>query len=59
MNAVEVDRQLKANSLKNILISGGASLESSLLKNQLIDKVNLRVHPAIVGSGIPVFLQGK
>jgi dihydrofolate reductase len=54
-NAVESVRQLKANSRKNILISGGANLASSLLKNQLIDKVNLRIHPVIVGSGIPFF----
>jgi dihydrofolate reductase len=54
-DAAEVVRQLKANSRKNILISGGASLASSLLKNQLIEKVNLRIHPVIIGSGIPVF----
>jgi dihydrofolate reductase len=54
-NVVETIRLLKANSRKNILISGGASLASSLLKNQLIDNVNLRIHPVVIGTGIPAF----
>jgi dihydrofolate reductase len=54
-DVVEAVRQLKGNSRKNILISGGANLASSLLKNQLIDNVNLRIHPVVIGTGIPVF----
>lgn len=54
-NVVDTVRQLKSKTAKDILIAGGASLASSLLKEQLIDKVNLRLHPVMIGMGISVF----
>ncbi|MXQ55924.1 dihydrofolate reductase family protein [Shimazuella alba] len=38
----------KQQSGKDIYVSGGASLEKSLLELGLIDKLNLFVHPGIL-----------
>ena len=52
-------RRIKSESGKNIWLYGGASLTTSLLNLQLVDKISLAVHPIILGAGKPLFQQIK
>jgi dihydrofolate reductase len=46
---------LKAEKGKDIVLSGGSILATKLLSENLIDEIQLRVHPVLIGSGIPLF----
>ena len=48
--------KLKNKSGKDILVYGGASFVSSLLKNNLIDELNLFVNPVAIGKGMRIFV---
>lgn len=48
-------RKLKEAKGKDILLSGGSVLATHLLAEDLIDEVQLRVHPVFIGSGIALF----
>ena len=52
--AVEEVRRLKAQTGKNLSV-GGASLAGTLMKQGLIDEIQLFVMPVILGSGTPFF----
>ncbi len=52
--ADEVNR-LKGESGKNIIVYGGSSFVSALLKEGLIDEVHLIVNPVDLGRGVSVF----
>ena len=52
--ADEVNR-LKRQNGKDIIVYGGASFVSSLVKNQLIDEFHLFVNPTILGEGMTIF----
>jgi dihydrofolate reductase len=54
-NAVEEIAKLKQQPGKNILIEGSAMLVQALLQADLIDEINLIVHPALAGSGKRLF----
>jgi dihydrofolate reductase len=54
-DVAKVIQSLKEEGGKDILLSGGAELAFALLQKQLIDEISLRIHPVIIGSGIPVF----
>jgi len=50
----------KVNMLKNkkgrdIIVYGGASFVSSLIKNNLIDEYHLFINPAAIGKGLGIF----
>lgn len=47
--------QLKAQPGKNILIPGSPTLVRSLLREGLLDELNLNVCPVVVGSGLRLF----
>lgn len=47
--------QLKEKESGNILVYGGATLVSSLLKHRLIDELYLLVNPVVIGSGMTAF----
>lgn len=47
--------QLKNKTGKDILVYGGANFVSSLLKNNLIDELNLFVNPVAIGKGMEIF----
>lgn len=49
-------RALKARDGKNICVMGGGELARSLFAAGVIDEVGLNVHPVLLGSGIPMFL---
>lgn len=48
--------QLKNKPGKDILVYGGANFVSSLLKNNLIDELNLFVNPIAIGKGMEIFV---
>ncbi len=54
-NIVEEIRSLKQQPGKNLVIDGSAGLIHSLTNLGLIDEYRLRVHPVILGSGVPLF----
>ncbi|MEZ5291964.1 MAG: dihydrofolate reductase family protein [Vicinamibacterales bacterium] len=49
-------RDLKQRPGKDILIMSGGSLARSLLAVGVIDEIGLNVHPVLLGSGVPAFL---
>jgi dihydrofolate reductase len=53
--AAERLRELKAQPGKNIAMSGSATLVRWLLREGLLDELNLLVHPIVVGSGQRLF----
>jgi dihydrofolate reductase len=49
-------RGLKGQQGKGICVMGGGDLARSLLEADLIDEVGLNVHPVLLGTGVPLFL---
>lgn len=49
---------LKKQAGKDIIVYGGASFVASLLDSELIDELNLFVHPVVLGEGRTIF-RGK
>jgi dihydrofolate reductase len=47
--------QLKNKKGKDIIVYGGASLDSSLIKAGLIDEYHLSVNPTALGNGLTIF----
>jgi dihydrofolate reductase len=60
-NVEEEVKKIKAQPGKDIWLFGGASLTSSLLEKDLVDEMELAVHPIVLGSGKPLFsnLKGR
>lgn len=52
-------RALKKKKGKNIIVFGGGDFARSLFEADVIDEVGLNVHPVVLGSGIPFFLDAK
>jgi len=48
-------RQLKQKPGNDLIVYGGATFVSSLLHENLIDELNLCVHPVALGKGLPIF----
>jgi dihydrofolate reductase len=46
---------LKSQNGKDIIVYGGASFDSSLIKAGLIDEFYLFVNPAAIGKGMTIF----
>ena len=47
--------KLKSESGKDIIVYGGATFDSSLIKAGLIDEFHLLIEPAAIGSGMAIF----
>ena len=47
--------KLKSESGKDIVVYGGATFDSSLIKAGLIDEFHLFVNPVAIGSGMAIF----
>lgn len=52
-------RTLKNKKGKNIIVLGGGVFARSLFEADVIDEVGLNVHPVLLGSGVPFFLDAK
>ena len=55
-DAADFVRDLKAGPGKDICVMGGSSLARSLFAAGVIDEVGLNIHPVLLGSGVPFFL---
>lgn len=49
-------RALKAAPGKDIVVMSGGNLAASLFAEGVIDEVGLNVHPLLLGSGVPTFV---
>jgi dihydrofolate reductase len=60
-NLIDEVKDLKNRKGKDIIVSGGATFVSNLIKNNLIDEYFLFVNPAAIGNGMSIFskLDGK
>jgi dihydrofolate reductase len=47
--------KLKSESGKDIIVYGGATFDSSLIRAGLIDEFHLFINPAAIGSGMAIF----
>jgi dihydrofolate reductase len=52
-------QDLKNQDGKDIFAMGGGELVKSLFEANLIDEVDLAIHPVLLGSGIPLFHEMK
>jgi dihydrofolate reductase len=55
----ELVNNLKTQSGKDIYVDGGAKIVNDMLKLNLIDELIISVIPVFLGSGIPLFQQGR
>jgi dihydrofolate reductase len=55
-DAVEFVRDLKERPGKDICVFGGGDFARSLFAAGMIDEVGFNMHPVLLGSGIPLFL---
>jgi dihydrofolate reductase len=49
-------RDLKTQPGKDIIVMSGGNLARSLFEADAIDEVGLNIHPVLLGSGVPAFL---
>ena len=54
-NATKFVDRIKHEKGNDILLSGGSSLAGSLITEKLVDEIHMRLHPVLIGSGIPIF----
>ncbi|HET8841452.1 MAG TPA: dihydrofolate reductase family protein [Ktedonobacteraceae bacterium] len=57
-NIVEEITRLKQEEGKNLVIDGSPGLIHSFTSLGLIDEFRIRLHPVVLGSGVPLFKQG-
>ena len=55
-DAAEFVRNLKQQPGKGICLMGGGEFARSLFEADLVDEVGFNIHPILLGSGIPAFL---
>jgi len=55
-DAGEFVAELKTRPGKDMIVMSGGDLARSLFKAGVVDEVGLNVHPVLLGSGVPAFL---
>jgi dihydrofolate reductase len=58
-DAVEFVRNLKQQDGKEICLMGGGEFAKTMFEAKLIDEIGFNIHPVLLGSGIPLFLEMK
>lgn len=58
-DVVQLIHELKEKQGKDIYCDGGGQIVFELLKHKLIDRLIVSVIPHLVGSGIPLFREGR
>lgn len=58
-NAADFVRDLKNQEGKEICLMGGGNFAKTLFEAKLIDEIGFNIHPILLGSGIPLFLELK
>ena len=58
-DAIKFVKKLKAGSGKDICVMGGGEFANSLFRGGVIDEIGFAIHPVLLGSGIPLFLEMK
>jgi dihydrofolate reductase len=58
-DAAGVVQALKTKKGKGICVMGGGEFAHSLFEADLIDEVGMNLHPVLLGSGIPLFLESR
>jgi dihydrofolate reductase len=56
--AIETVRALKRTEGQGIILLGGGMLARDLIANGLVDRIELNVHPVLLGGGAPLFPNG-
>lgn len=56
-NAVEFVRDLKNSKGKDICLMGGGDFAKTMFEADLIDEIGFNIHPVLLCSGIPLFLE--
>ncbi len=54
-NLVDEIKKLKSQGGKDIMVVGGSSFVSNLIKSELIDEFHFFVNPVAIGKGVPIF----
>jgi dihydrofolate reductase len=54
-NLIEEVSKIKSQSGRDIVVYGGASFDSSLIKEKLIDEFYLFINPVVIGNGMTIF----
>ncbi|MGE5657714.1 MAG: dihydrofolate reductase family protein [Actinomycetota bacterium] len=54
-DATKFVTRLRQREGKNIWLVGGAQLTEELMKQNLVDRLILSIHPIVLGEGIPLF----
>ena len=49
-------RKLKTQPGKDIIVMSGGNFATSLLREGVIDEIGLNIHPVLLGTGVPAFL---
>jgi len=52
---IEEVSKIKGQSGRDIIVYGGASFDSSLIKEKLIDEFYLFINPVAIGNGMTIF----
>ncbi|MEO6588472.1 MAG: dihydrofolate reductase family protein [Pyrinomonadaceae bacterium] len=55
-NAAEFIRELKNQDGSEICLMGGGDFARTLFEAGLIDEIEFNIHPVLLGSGVPLFL---
>lgn len=51
--------KLSQKGFENILVTGGATINSAFAKEKLLDEIILNVEPVFIGQGIPLFSEDE
>ena len=54
-NLIEEVSKIKSQNGRDIVVYGGASFDSSLIKEKLIDELYLFINPVAIGNGMTIF----